>query len=58
MRSIAKQRRFAPVMNDCRITPAAYPTYPTCETTVLRGFAPLWFAPVCRAGIGRFCRVQ
>jgi hypothetical protein len=35
MRSIAKQRTAAqaPVMNDCRITPSAYPTY---ETVSLR----------------------
>jgi hypothetical protein len=26
---IKEQRRFAPVMNDCRITPSAYPTYET-----------------------------
>jgi hypothetical protein len=41
MRSIANQSNQrtaaqAPVMNDCRITPAAYPTYETYETTSLR----------------------
>jgi hypothetical protein len=43
MRSIAKQSNQrtaaqAPVMNDCRITPAAHPTYKTYETTSLIHF--------------------